>query len=99
MPPRRISLTQKVIKAIHSAVDTLYDNALRRFTGRLPIDKRINFFTRINLVDLYHNAVAEEGSKPTDGIVKALIRTAEGYVESQRQVTKKIGRASCRERV
>ena len=76
-------------KAIHAAVDALFDRAKTRLLG-VPTGKRleISFNPLYSLSGLFLAAGRQEGVEPREEILRSLQRIAGAYLDSSREKTK-----------
>jgi len=91
--PRTPHLPQKAVKAIHSAVDSLFDRLRLRLLGpgaENLFGKRLIFrWDPTNtLTGLFNAASEEEGVSPNEDVLKVLLRIAGGYVDARREQVK-----------
>ncbi len=76
-------------KAIHAAVDALFDRAKTRLLG-VPTGKRleISFNPLYSLSGLFNAAGKQEGVEPREEVLRSLQRIAGAYLDASREKTK-----------
>lgn len=88
----QVRLNEKSRREIEQAVDELFDRLKFRYLGPqfYRAGKKLGFIFRpsLTLEGLYNLASQEEGVKPSDQILKGLLRVASGYLEATRESTK-----------
>lgn len=86
----KITLGKGAVKAIHSAIDKLFDRLSARVLGGAYRDKRVGMgiVPDFTLSELFRQASVEERNKPNLDLLKSLLRNAAGYIEAQRVSTK-----------
>lgn len=86
----KIVLGKGAVRAIHIAIDRLFDRLKRRVLGEGYVDKRIRLgvVPDLTLPSLFRQASVEERNRPNIDLMESLMRTAEGYLEAQRIATK-----------
>ena len=90
----RHHLPQGSIKAIHSAIDNLFDRAKVRVLGPQSVDKRLGISATIfnptfSIPGIFTAASREEYIKsPDEAILKVLLGNVSNYIESYRAATK-----------
>jgi hypothetical protein len=87
----RISLSPFQIKAIHKAIDILFDRARVRVLGPQSVDKRIygaGHDEKLSIPGIFRAASYEEYNKPDIAILHTLMENVGNYIESYRSATK-----------
>lgn len=86
------SLSAGAVKAIHRALDQLFDRAKARYLGPnvLPRSRALYVYFRpeFSLPGMFMNAAKEERAIPNKQTVETLIETAGNYIDSYRAATK-----------
>ncbi len=79
-----------VVKAIHKAVDLVFDKAKNRILGPWSIPKQlaIGYNRAWSLPGIFEAAAREEGYAPDLGTLKQLLDVAGGYIDATRHKTK-----------
>ncbi len=87
------TLSRGGLRIVHRAVDGLFDRLKLRTLGpdaapRGP--KNLYFDARpdLSLPGIYRRAATEEYTKPDEDVLHSLVKTAESYLEAQREHTK-----------
>lgn len=91
--PRQVKLGPTAQRTIEAAVDLMFDRLKARFLG--PGSEKVwgkqlsfRFPQELTLTGLFNAAVQQEGVKPRDEVLKALLKIAGGYVDASREKTK-----------
>lgn len=88
-----ITLSRGAVKAVHAAVDKLFDRVTARYIGPHAAqrgDTRIlvGYRPEMTLQGLYESAAREESTRPAEESVNSLVDIAKGYLDLNREQTK-----------
>lgn len=88
-----ITLSKGAVKAIHGAVDKLFDKVTARYIGPQAAqrgDTRIlvGYRPEMTLQGLYEGAAREEATRPSLDTAESLVDIAKGYLDLNREQTK-----------
>lgn len=88
------TLSRGATKIVHAAVDKVFDRLKGRilgpdfFTSRGDKSVYVGYKPELSIPGIYRQAAAEEATRGDDGVLHGIVRTAENYLDAQRESTK-----------